>query len=194
MRDFITIADIDRQKMTELVDLAFELKRDRSPRRDLAGKTVVLVFHKPSLRTRQSFEIGVYELGGHPMYVTDAEIRMGERESIYDIGKVLSRYVSGIVIRTFAHSNVTKLAEASDVPVINGLTDLVHPCQVMGDIMTCAERGKELDSMVVAFVGDGNNVANRPYPGRTSSTQTSGPAWDRRPKRKSGPSASARIR
>lgn len=160
MRDFITIADIDRQKMTELVDLAFELKRDRSPRRDLAGKTVVLVFHKPSLRTRQSFEIGVYELGGHPMYVTDAEIRMGERESIYDIGKVLSRYVSGIVIRTFAHSNVTKLAEASDVPVINGLTDLVHPCQVMGDIMTCAERGKELDSMVVAFVGDGNNVAN----------------------------------
>jgi ornithine carbamoyltransferase len=94
------------------------------------------------------------------MYVTDAEIKMGQRESTYDIGKVMSRYVHGIMIRTFAHSNCVELAEASDVPVINGLTDLLHPCQIMGDLLTCRERGKDLSKMVVAFVGDGNNVAN----------------------------------
>jgi ornithine carbamoyltransferase len=160
MKDFISIADIDGDKMKQLFELAAELKRDRLGRNDLAGRTVGLIFHKPSLRTRVSFEVGVSELGGHPMYVTDAEIKMGQRESTYDIGKVLSRYVHGIMIRTFAHSNCTELAEAADVPVINGLTDLTHPCQVMGDIMTCLERGKDIDSMVVAFIGDGNNVAN----------------------------------
>ena len=160
MTDFISIADIDREKMESLLTLAADLKRERGPRGDLGGKTVALIFHKPSLRTRQSFEVGVHELGAHPMYVTDAEIKMGQRESLYDIGKVLSRYVHGIMIRTFAHSNCTELADAADVPVINGLTDLLHPCQVMGDIMTCAERGKALDGMTVAFVGDGNNVAN----------------------------------
>ncbi len=160
MRDFISIADIDRTSMAGLFDLATELKRDRTGSNDLAGKTVGLLFHKPSLRTRVSFEVGVSELGGHPMYITDAEIKMGQRESTYDIGKVLSRYVHGIMIRTFAHSNCTELAEAADVPIINGLTDLLHPCQVMGDILTCRERGKDLNSMVVAFVGDGNNVAN----------------------------------
>jgi ornithine carbamoyltransferase len=160
MKDFISIADIDRAKMYDLLDLASDLKKDRTGRDDLAGKTVGLLFHKPSLRTRVSFEVGVSELGGHPMYVTDAEIKMGQRESTYDIGKVLSRYVHGIMIRTFAHANCTELADAADVPVINGLTDFNHPCQVMGDIMTCRERGKDIDSMVVAFVGDGNNVAN----------------------------------
>jgi len=160
MKDFIAIADIDLAKMEELLDSAARLKRERKPRSDLAGKTVALVFHKPSLRTRVSFEAGVYELGGHPMYVTDAEIKMGQRESVYDIGKVMSRYVHGIMIRTFAHRNCTELALASDVPVINGLTDLLHPCQVMGDILTCRERGKDVRSMVVAFIGDGNNVAN----------------------------------
>ena len=160
MKDFISIADIDKAKMYELLDLAAELKKDRTGSNDLGGKTVGLLFHKPSLRTRVSFEVGVAELGGHPMYVTDAEIKMGQRESTYDIGKVLSRYVHGIMIRTFAHSNCTELADAADVPVINGLTDLNHPCQVMGDIMTCRERGKDIDSMVLAFVGDGNNVAN----------------------------------
>jgi ornithine carbamoyltransferase len=160
MKDFISIADIDRERMYGLLDLAAELKKDRAGRSDLNGKTVGLLFHKPSLRTRVSFEVGVYELGGHPMYVTDAEIKMGQRESTYDIGKVLSRYVHGIMIRTFAHSNCTELARAADVPVINGLTDFNHPCQVMGDIMTCRERGKDIENMVVAFVGDGNNVAN----------------------------------
>jgi ornithine carbamoyltransferase len=160
MNDFISIGDIDRGKMEDLFSLAAELKRERGRRKDLAGKTVALIFHKPSLRTRQSFEVGVYELGGHPMYVTDAEIKMGQRESIYDIGKVLERYVHGIMIRTFAHANATGLADAADVPVINGLTDLLHPCQVMGDVLTCIEHGKDLDTMVVAFVGDGNNVAN----------------------------------
>ncbi|MEA3408842.1 MAG: ornithine carbamoyltransferase [Candidatus Eisenbacteria bacterium] len=160
MKDFISIADVDRTTMAGLFDLAAGLKRDRTGSNDLAGKTVGLLFHKPSLRTRVSFEVGVSELGGHPMYVTDAEIKMGQRESTYDIGKVLSRYVHGIMIRTFAHSNCTELAAAADIPVINGLTDLTHPCQVMGDILTCKERGKDLDSMVVAFIGDGNNVAN----------------------------------
>jgi ornithine carbamoyltransferase len=160
MKDFISIADIDRRKMMELIELASKLKRERKVRRDLAGKTVALIFHKPSLRTRVSFEVGVVELGGHPMYVTDAEVKMGQRESIGDVGRVLSRYVHGIMIRTFDHENVTKLAQAADVPVINGLTDLLHPCQVMGDLETAWERGKDLDRMVVAFVGDGNNVAN----------------------------------
>jgi ornithine carbamoyltransferase len=160
MKDFISIADIDRGKMGELLDLARRLKASRGPRTDLAGKTVALVFHKPSLRTRVSFEVGVHELGGHPMYVTDAEIKIGQRESVYDVGTVMSRYVHGIMIRTFAHENCTSLAAAADIPVINGLTDLTHPCQVMGDLLTCAERGKDLGRMVVAFVGDGNNVAN----------------------------------
>ncbi|MBN2564962.1 MAG: ornithine carbamoyltransferase [Candidatus Eisenbacteria bacterium] len=160
MKDFISIADIDRGKMEELLALAAQLKRNRGGRNDLSGKTVALLFHKPSLRTRISFEVGVAELGGHPMYVTDAEIKMGQRESTYDIGKVLSRYVHGIMIRTFAHSNCTELADAADIPVINGLTDLTHPCQVMGDVMTCIERGKSPDTMTVAFIGDGNNVAN----------------------------------
>jgi len=160
MNDFISIADIGRDEMLRLFELAAELKRDRTGRNDLSGKTVALIFHKPSLRTRVSFEVGVFELGGHPMYVTDAEIKMGQRESTYDIGKVLSRYVQGIMIRTFAHSNCTELADAADVPVINGLTDLTHPCQIMGDILTCIEHGKDPESMVVAFIGDGNNVAN----------------------------------
>ncbi len=160
MTDFISIADIDRTKMLELFDLAASLKTDRTGTDALLGKTVALIFHKPSLRTRVSFEVGVAELGGHPMYVTDAEIRMGQRESTHDIGKVLERYVHGIMIRTFAHSNVTELADAAGIPVINGLTDLLHPCQVMGDILTCIERGKNVDEMIVSFVGDGNNVAN----------------------------------
>lgn len=160
MKDFISIADIDRADMERILGLAAGVKRDRRPRRDLEGKTVALIFHKPSLRTRQSFEVGVFELGGHPMYVTDAEIKMGQRESTSDIGRVLSRYVHGIMIRTFAHANCVELAEAADIPVINGLTDLLHPCQIMGDLQTCAERGKRLDGMVVAYVGDGNNVAN----------------------------------
>ena len=160
MQDFISIADIDRAKMEELFQLAGELKKDRFARQPLAGKTVAMIFHKPSLRTRVSFEVGIHELGAHPMYVTDAEIKMGQRESIYDIGKVLSRYVHGIMIRTFAHSNCTELADAADVPIINGLTDLNHPCQIMGDILTCIEHGKDPSSMVVAFIGDGNNVAN----------------------------------
>jgi len=160
MKDFISIADLDRAKMDRIFALAEELRRDRYGRNDLAGRTVALIFHQPSLRTRASFDVGVAELGGHSMYVTDAEIKMGQRESIYDIGKVLSRYVGGIMIRTLAHSNVTDLAEAADVPVINGLTDLLHPCQVMGDILTCIQRGKDPEKMVVAFIGDGNNVAN----------------------------------
>jgi ornithine carbamoyltransferase len=160
MKDFISIADIDRTQMEGLLARAADLKRERRQRSDLAGKTVALVFHKPSLRTRQSFEVGVFELGGHPMYVTDREIKMGQRESTYDIGMVLSRYLHGIVIRTFAHSNCVELAEAASIPIINGLTDLLHPCQIMGDLQTCAERGKALDNMTVAYVGDGNNVAN----------------------------------
>lgn len=160
MKDFISIADIDRNKMIELFELAARLKSEGAQRTDLAGKTIALIFHKPSLRTRVSFETGVAELGGHPMYVTDAEIKMGQRESIYDIGMVMSRYVGGMTLRTFAHSNCVELAEASSVPVINALTDLTHPCQVMGDILTCIERGKDPDRMVVAFIGDGNNVAN----------------------------------
>ena len=173
MQDFISIADIDRGKMEELFRLAADLKKDRNGRNDLAGKTVAMIFHKPSLRTRISFEVGIHELGAHPMYVTDAEIKMGQRESIYDIGKVLSRYVHGIMIRTFAHSNCTELAEAArllgagDVRVIPSGVDLpavvgeeAEPPEVLYAGRLSAEKGvldlvEAADGIPLVVAGDG---------------------------------------
>jgi ornithine carbamoyltransferase len=134
--------------------------RKGRPEPRLAGKVLGCVFHKPSLRTRLSFEAAMHQLGGHSLYITDAEIGFGKRESIYDIGQVMGRMLNGIMIRTFSQKNVEDLAAASPIPVINGLTDLLHPCQVFCDLLTIKERGVPLDGIKVAYLGDGNNVAH----------------------------------
>jgi ornithine carbamoyltransferase len=160
-RDFLSITDFNESEIREILKSAAELKRKKGHVLDvLKGKTVACIFHKPSLRTRISFEVGIHELGGHSLYVTDKEIKLGERESIYDVAKVLSRYVAMIEIRTFSHDSVVQLARHADVPVINGLTDLLHPCQIMGDLLTINEHKGKIDGVKIAYLGDGNNVCN----------------------------------
>ena len=160
--DFLSIADFNRGELDLLLDLASTLKEawraGRSEPR-LAGKLLACVFHKPSLRTRVSFEAGMAQLGGLSLYITDAEIGLGKRESIHDVAKVLSRFVDGIMIRTFSQSDVVELARHASVPVINGLTDAEHPCQILADIFTIREKGIDLDGLSLAWIGDGNNVA-----------------------------------
>ncbi|MBD3161613.1 MAG: ornithine carbamoyltransferase [Candidatus Eisenbacteria bacterium] len=160
--DFLSIADFGREELDLILDLAATLKEawraGRSEPR-LSGKTLALIFHKPSLRTRVSFEVGVGQLGGRGLYITDAEIGFGKRESVHDIAQVLSRYVDGIMIRTFRQSDVAEMAKHASVPVINGLTDAEHPCQILSDLFTLREKGVALDGMRIAWIGDGNNVA-----------------------------------
>jgi len=160
-RDFLTVTDFNESEAREPFRLAADLKRKKGQILDvLKGKTVACIFHKPSLRTRISFEVGIHELGGHSLYVTDNEIQLGVRESIHDVAKVLSRFVAMIEIRTFSHESVIELARHADVPVINGLTDLSHPCQIMSDIFTIIEHMGKIDSARIAYLGDGNNVCN----------------------------------
>jgi ornithine carbamoyltransferase len=162
-RSLLSIRDFTRVEIQELMTLAAKKKREMKegrPCADLAGKVLGLIFHKPSLRTKVSFEAGMAQLGGSSVYLTDKEIGLGQRESVGDVAKVLSRYVDGIMIRTFSHSVAVTLAGEASVPVINGLTDLLHPCQVLSDMFTAFEKGKDLDSMTVLFIGDGNNVCN----------------------------------
>jgi ornithine carbamoyltransferase len=162
-RDFLTLADCDRAELDHLLELAVRLKeawRAGQGETPLRGKALGLVFHKPSLRTRLSFEVAMLQLGGHGIHITDREIGFGKRESIADIGRVMSRYLSGIMIRTFAQSDVEALAQASSVPVINGLTDQTHPCQVLSDLLTIRERGLPLDGIKIAYLGDGNNIVH----------------------------------
>lgn len=161
-RDFLTVLDLDRRELESLLDEAASLKqavRAGSHGAPLAGKILALIFHKPSLRTRVSFEAGMSRLGGSALYITDKEIGMGSREAISDVARVLSRYVDGIMIRTFAHSWVEDLARHATVPVINGLTDDYHPCQILADLQTVRESFPSLDGIHVSFIGDGNNVA-----------------------------------
>jgi ornithine carbamoyltransferase len=162
-RDFLSLADYTREELQSLLDLARDLKaslRAGRPEPRLSGKVLGCIFHKPSLRTRLSFEVAMRQLGGHSLYITDAEIGFGKRESIYDIGQVTSRYLDGLMIRTFAQEPVVRLAEAAPAPVINGLTDLEHPCQVFSDLLTVRERGFPLDGIKVAYLGDGNNLVH----------------------------------
>lgn len=162
-RSFLAIPDFTEEQIYDCFNLAIDLKRRRMvyEKYDVfRGRAVALVFAKQSLRTRLSFEIGVTELGGYPLYVTDAEIGMGKRESVYDVANVLSRYVALIEIRWFSHEEVEELARCASVPVVNGLTDLLHPCQIMGDLLTIMEKKRHVDGIRVAFLGDGNNVAN----------------------------------
>ncbi|MFA5388278.1 MAG: ornithine carbamoyltransferase [Candidatus Omnitrophota bacterium] len=159
-KDLLTINDLSAAEINEILALARELKAKRlSSGEPLKGKTLGLIFEKPSNRTRVSFEAGMTELGGHAIYLGSYEIDLGKRESPKDVAKVLSRYLSGIVARTFSHKTVVELAKYSSIPVINGLTDYQHPCQALSDLFSIKEK-KGIEGVTVAFVGDGNNVLN----------------------------------
>lgn len=159
---FISISDCDRPTLERYLAVADGLKRGYlAGKHDscLAGKSVAMIFEKPSLRTRLSFEAGVTQLGGHAIYLTSADIGLGKREPVHDVARVLSGMVQGVVARTFSHNAVCELARWATIPVVNALTDYSHPCQAMADLMTVREVFGRLDGLTVAFVGDGNNVA-----------------------------------
>ncbi len=160
-RDFLEIPDFSTDELYATLDLAHRLKRGDNRGQPLAGKTLGMIFAKSSTRTRVSFEVGAHQLGGHALFLSSRDIQLGRGEPIKDTARVLSRYVDGIMIRTFDHRDVEELAHYADIPVINGLTDLLHPCQVMADAMTIQETfGTDLSGRKVAWVGDGNNMAN----------------------------------
>ena len=158
--DFLDIAQLSGEQLSALLDLADDMKAGRWAGTPLAGRTLALIFQKPSMRTRVSFQVGIHRLGGTPITLTDQEIGLGRRESVEDVARVLDRYVDGIVARLYSHRDMIALAEASTRPVINALTDGSHPCQILADLLTIRESLGRLDgSTPVAFVGDGNNVA-----------------------------------
>jgi ornithine carbamoyltransferase len=160
-KDLISIKDLTRNEIQDIFILTDKLKKDKDKfARVLAGKTIALVFQKPSNRTRVSFEVGMYQLGGNSIYLSPNEINLGIRESINDVAKTLSRYVDGVVLRTFEHKNVLEMARAASVPVINGLSDFSHPCQALADVYTAKEKLKGTKGFTLAYVGDGNNVCN----------------------------------
>ena len=161
-RDFLTELDFTREEVIETLSLARELKesKDHPAVTALENQTWGLIFHKPSLRTRISFEVAINQLGGRHIYITDNEIQLGKRETIADAAKVLSRYLNGIVIRTFKQSDVEELAANADIPVINALTDLLHPCQIMSDILTIYEKLGRFEDFKLVYIGDGNNITN----------------------------------
>lgn len=161
-KDFISIRDFSKEELYTILELCKKQKplaRNFTLEPTHPGRVLACIFHKPSLRTRISFEIAIRQLGGSSLYITDKEIGIGHREAPKDVGEVLSRYVDAIMIRTFDHGMVEELAANARVPVINGLTDLLHPCQIMGDIMTIVEHLGTIEGKKVVFVGDGNNVA-----------------------------------
>jgi ornithine carbamoyltransferase len=155
----LSIADLTPEEIQHLIESAALLKRGRKANALLRGKTIALLFEKPSLRTRVSFEVAMWQLGGHAIYLSPAEVGLGKRESISDVARTLSRFVNGIVARTFAHETVELLAEYGSVPVINGLSDHEHPCQALGDLLTILEKKGRFKGRHLAYVGDGNNVA-----------------------------------
>lgn len=161
-KDFVSIHDYSAGEVGEIFRLAAEIKSDPgSYRNALVGQTLAMVFEKSSTRTRVSFEVGMFQLGGHALFLSSRDIQIGRGETIHDTAKVLSRYVDGIMARTFAHSTVTELAEHATVPVINGLTDLLHPCQGMTDYFTAWEKFEgKLQGRKIAYLGDGNNMAH----------------------------------
>ena len=158
-KDLISILDITRSDVEALFEMTRLLKTG-AIKRILSGKTLAMVFEKPSLRTRVTFEVGMTQLEGHAIYLTQSDIRLGGRETVSDAAKNLERWVDGIVARTFKHETVVELAENSRVPVINALSDIEHPCQALADFFTILEKKKQFDGIKIAFVGDGNNVCN----------------------------------
>jgi ornithine carbamoyltransferase len=162
-RDFLELMALSRSELEEILQLSGRLKRElkagtRTPL--LAGKTLAMIFEKPSLRTRVTFEVGMTQLGGYAVYLTPSDIRIGERESVADIARNLERWVDFIMARTFRHQTLVDLAGPAHIPVVNGLSDLRHPCQVLSDCFTLIERYGSLEGLRVAFLGDGNNMAN----------------------------------
>ncbi len=163
LEHFISIHDITVDEFHHLLDLGLKLKAETKQGKEhhiLKGKVLGMIFTKSSTRTRVSFEVGMYQLGGYPIFLSSNDIQLGRGESIYDTANVMSRFVDGIMIRTFDHQDVIDLAKYGQVPVINGLTDLLHPCQVMADLMTVYEKKGKLEGLKMAYIGDGNNMAN----------------------------------
>jgi ornithine carbamoyltransferase len=159
-RDLLQITDFSAQELDGLFKLAERMRNGSYDGKPLAGKSLAMIFMKSSTRTRVSFEVGTRQLGGDAMFLSPRDVQLGRGEPIADTARVLSRYVDGIMIRTFAHSEVEELAEYADLPVINGLTDLVHPCQVLADVLTIRQHLGGYEGKRVAWIGDGNNVAN----------------------------------
>lgn len=163
MKDFISIHDISSEELEDLLSLAATLKGELKsgiPHPILKGKTLGMIFTKSSTRTRISFEVGMTQLGGYPLFLSSNDIQLGRGESIYDTAKVMERYLDGIMIRTYAHSDVLSLAENANIPIINALTDLLHPCQVLADLLTTYEHKGKLENLKLAYIGDGNNMAH----------------------------------
>ena len=158
-RDLLSVADLSPGEAAHLLQRARKLKQE-GPQPLLRQKAIALLFEKPSLRTRVSFEVAMYQLGGYSIYLSQAEVGLGKREAIPDVARTLSRYVDGIVVRTFAQENLEVLAQYASVPVINALTDAEHPCQALADFLTIQEKKGELRGLALAYVGDGNNVAH----------------------------------
>ena len=162
-RDFISLHDFSQAELSCILDVAKELKDEQKagrPHTALQGKTLGMIFTKSSTRTRVSFEVGMYQLGGHALFLSGRDIQLGRGETIADTARVLSRMVDGIMIRTFSHQEVLDLAKYSTIPIINGLTDLLHPCQVLADLMTIHEHKGRLAGLKLAYIGDGNNMAH----------------------------------
>ena len=163
MQDLISLHDLTSEELKNLLELGLKLKSEQKngiPHPILKGKTLGMIFTKSSTRTRVSFEVGMTQLGGYPLFLSSNDIQLGRGETIHDTAKVLERYLDGIMIRTFAHSDVVELAEEASIPVINALTDLLHPCQVLADLMTAYEHKGRLEGLKFAYIGDGNNMAH----------------------------------
>jgi len=159
--NFISIHDLTLYQFSKILDISREIKDNPHRfRNKLKGKILAMIFQKPSLRTRMTFEVGMLQLGGEAVYLSPSDIQIGTRETVYDMGKNLERWVDAIMIRTFAHQNVIDLAGACRIPVINALTDLLHPCQAMADFFTLKEKRGDLANFKLAYVGDGNNVCH----------------------------------
>jgi ornithine carbamoyltransferase len=160
-KDLISIRDLEVKEIEKIFSLTDKLKKNKAKfGKVLSGMTLALIFQKPSNRTRVSFEVGMYQLGGNSIYLGPGEINLGVRESISDVAKTLSRYVDGIVLRTYEHKNVIEMSRAAGIPVINGLSDFSHPCQALADLYTVREKKGTLKNVTLTYLGDGNNVCN----------------------------------
>ena len=158
--DFLAIPDFSSDELDTLFRLAECMRDGKYEKKPLTGKSLAMIFMKSSTRTRVSFEVGTYQLGGHALFLSPRDVQLGRGEPIADTARVLSRYVDGIMIRTFAHQDIVELAKYADVPVINGLTDLLHPCQVLADLLTVRQHLGDIRNKKYAWIGDGNNMAN----------------------------------